>query len=180
MNLIASTRCYRCFKGKNPYTEEGKPKWGHAKTLGLVALLICTFLMALLLNSKESGRASNSLPAAAVPLASPFLTARAPATPPPLANAPGSPAARLQCAAAIREEFANNYVSALVAARESEKCLYVYYKTVLIDDAPQTFLRQQGRAGLKRLTEAGFIKIKIEANTEEGKREARDIPLPLQ
>ena len=152
-----------------------RPKINTAKVLGIVAVAaICVLPFAVYLDSKKPLKNTDVPAPTSQPSAPVSVTVAPTAT---LFPEIGSRDVRLQAAADIRHALEDNDVPALVVSREHERCLLVHYKVALIEYAPDTFIRHQGKEGLKRLAEAGFVKVRIEANREDGGTGSQDIYL---
>lgn len=84
----------------------------------------------------------------------------------------GSTEERLAVAAQIRHHLRDQDIPALVVASGTK--LTIHYKVALIEYAPDTFFRQQGEAGMKRIANAGFKTLVIEANDTSGKSQRKE------
>lgn len=116
---------------------------------------------------------------AAAPQPEPVVAtaAHATASEPPAAPAAspvpeGSDAQRQQVGADIRAYLRDQDIPAFVVP--TERTLRVRYRNAQIEYAPDTFLRQQGAQGLKRIHDAGFTTLVIEANDATGSTQQRE------
>jgi hypothetical protein len=100
-------------------------------------------------------------------------------TPKPLTTLPVSPSQpigsteeRLAVAAQIRHYLRDQDIPALVVASGTK--LTISYRVALIEYAPDTFFRQQGEEGMKRIANAGFKTLVIEANDTSGRTQRKE------
>jgi len=90
------------------------------------------------------------------------------AEPPPVGDAEE----RLEVASRLRRELRGQ---ADVVVNGTK--LVVTYKSAAIDDAPDDFLGQQGKAGMARIANAGFVTLVVSARGAGGAAETKEIPV---
>jgi hypothetical protein len=106
------------------------------------------------------------------PTSTPTPTVKTSPTPEPI----GSLDARLQVAADVRHYLRDQDIPASVVA--SGTTLNVTYNYALMDyDPDTTFFKQQGKQGLKKMANAGFETLEIEANDKSGQTKKRTFSL---
>jgi hypothetical protein len=94
-------------------------------------------------------------------------------TPPP--QPIGNNEQRLAVAAEIRDYLRDQDIPAYVVASGTK--LTISYQVGLIEYAPDTFFRQQGRSGMERMATAGFETLVIEAKDSGGHNQIKEFSL---
>ncbi len=80
---------------------------------------------------------------------------------------------RLEVASRLRRELRSQGADVVVNGTR----LVVSYKSASIDDAPDNFLEQQGKAGMARIANAGFETLIIQARDSGGQTQTKEIPV---
>ena len=80
---------------------------------------------------------------------------------------------RLEVAARLRRELRDEKASVIVNGTKLE----VSYKAASAEDAADQFLRQQGKAGMARIANAGFETLIITAEDAGGQAQTKEIPV---
>jgi hypothetical protein len=133
---------------------------------GLLALCGIVASVNSFLNPPKPGTSADaSPPVQTTPAAAP-VTPSPQASPTPTQEEVGSDKERLAVAAEIRHYLRDQDIPAYVVASGSE--LRVYYRVAQIEYAPDTFFKQQGKAGMERIANAGFETVVIEAQDPNG------------
>lgn len=78
---------------------------------------------------------------------------------------------RLAVAARLRRELSGEKASVVVNGTK----LVVSYKSASIEDAPDNFIQQQGKAGMARIANAGFETLIISAQDAAGQTSTKEI-----
>lgn len=122
----------------------------------LVILALCLFLAGCGANdSSTSGTANNSPSSADTSL--------------PVGDAEE----RLAIAAQIRRDLRDQKTPASVVVNGTK--LNVAYKSASIEDAPDAFIKGQGKAGMARIANAGFVTLIISAQDSAGQDQTKEI-----
>ena len=82
---------------------------------------------------------------------------------------------RLAVAARIRRSLRDQGVAADVVVNGTK--LTVSYQAASIEDAPDTFIKQQGKAGMGRIANAGFETLIISAQDSDGQTQTKELPI---
>ena len=128
-------------------------------SMKLVGLLICCLLLAGCAGRDSSGPAAGRQP---------------PATSSTEESLPiGDAEERLEVASRLRRELRDQKADVVVNGTK----LVVSYKSAAIEDAPDNFLRQQGKAGMARIANAGFETLIISARDSAGQTQTKEIPV---
>lgn len=80
---------------------------------------------------------------------------------------------RLAVASQLRRELSGEKASVVVNGTK----LVVSYKSASIEDAPDKFIQQQGKAGMARIANAGFETLIISAQDAAGQTQTKEIPV---
>jgi hypothetical protein len=80
---------------------------------------------------------------------------------------------RLEVAARLRRELRDEKASVIVNGTK----LVVTYKAVSAEDAADQFIRQQGKAGMARIANAGFETLIVTAEDAGGQTQTKEIPV---
>lgn len=148
--------------------------WGETTTI-LVGTIVggCVLfgLIALMVKPEEKQQTS-ATNTASTPTATPKPIIKTSPTPQPI----GSLDERLQVAADVRRYLRDQDIPALVIA--SGTTLSVTYTYALMDYDPDiSFMRQQGKQGLKKMANAGFETLEIEAYDKNNQLQSRKFSL---
>jgi hypothetical protein len=87
----------------------------------------------------------------------------------------GDPEDRLAVAAELRRYLREQNIAASVVVNGTK--LMVSYKSAAIEEAPDTFIRQQGNAGMGRIANAGFETLIISGQDSSGETQTKEIPV---
>ncbi|HEY0375973.1 MAG TPA: hypothetical protein VGC87_03360 [Pyrinomonadaceae bacterium] len=80
---------------------------------------------------------------------------------------------RLEVAARLRRELRDEQAGVIVNGTK----LVVTYKAAAAADAADNFIRQQGKAGMARIANAGFETLTISAQDAGGETQTKEIPV---
>ena len=80
---------------------------------------------------------------------------------------------RLEVAARLRRELRDEKASVIVNGTK----LVVTYKAASAEDAADQFIRQQGKAGMARIANAGFETLIVKAEDAGGQTQTKEVPV---
>jgi hypothetical protein len=179
-----AVHCGNCGKLLTPpqhqqpiYTQSPKPD--NISSVKLMAIMLISAVVvscALFGILAASGNLLNQHQSVAIvttptPPSSPSPQASFTPTPQPIGNIEQ----RLAVASEIRHRLREQDIPAYVVASGTN--LTITYQVGLIEYAPSTFLRQQGRSGMERMANAGFETLVIEAKDSSGRKQTKEFSL---